>query len=152
MLVKISNEHNVNRNLEYKIFLESLPKVNIRSDIYNIFSAGKNFEMKYNIRRHKECEQKENKFINTLVELEKVKHDKIIQELIKLKRENIILKYALNYVLNKADIKIKLEDWYMITEKDIQKINQLIQAGKEVIISYQKSKQKIILKEIQKIK
>ncbi len=40
----------------------------------------------------------------------------------------------------------------VISKEELQKINLLLQEGKEILVSYQISKQKIILKEVQKVK
>ncbi len=39
----------------------------------------------------------------------------------------------------------------MISDKELQIVNSLLAQGKEIILSYQKSKCKIILKEVKRI-
>lgn len=95
--IQINNESEVNTNSEYKHLKDTYKKTkkSIKSSIYNIFASGKLFERNYSIRHNAECEQKENEYIKQLTELDYKQHEQMYNELLRLKKENIILHEAI---------------------------------------------------------
>ena len=106
MQIKINQEHDINRNPEYQLFLQTFKKPNIKLLVNYIFTAGKTIERKYSIRHDKECQQKEQELIGRITELEQQEQNRIYEELIRLKQENIILKEA----IRKHNIKVVVDN------------------------------------------
>ena len=118
MQIKLNQEHDINRNQEYQLFLQTFKKPNVKLLVNYILQAGKTLERKYSIRHDKECQQKEQELIGRITELEQQEQDRIYEELVRLKQENIILKQA----LRKQNIKIVVDNsnkFYKEQEREI---------------------------------
>lgn len=92
--ITISLEHDIKRNQEYKNLQTQHNKTidSTKADIRNIMHLGMNLERSYNIRKDAECNQIESEYINQKAAIQYNQYQQLLNELLKLKQENIILK------------------------------------------------------------
>jgi hypothetical protein len=104
--IQLNLELDINQDREYNYIKDVYKKTkqDINAHISNIFAFGKHAERNYSIRHDTECTNKENEYINSLAEIETIQYENMYNELLKIKKENVILRQA----LKQTDIKLEL--------------------------------------------
>lgn len=95
--VSINLEMNINRNLDYKLLQDIYKKSysDIKMDVSLAISAGKYLERTYNIRHDSECTQKEYEVTKSITDIQFAQYEKMYNELLELKKENLAMRKAL---------------------------------------------------------
>lgn len=95
--VFVNLEMDIKRNAEYIMTrdLYHKTKQEIRSDISNPFYSGKSSERNYSIRHDAECTKKDQEYLSTITDIQFSQHEKMYNEMLELKKENLALRKAL---------------------------------------------------------
>jgi hypothetical protein len=115
--IQVNNELEVKRDIKYQYIKNTYKrtKQSIKAHISNILASGKHFERNYSIRHDVECTQQENEYINSLADIEFRQYEQMYNELLRLQRENTILRQAVKKA--KIEIKVSHVKYYGDTEQ-----------------------------------